>query len=302
MLSFVGRKWKKTPLTVGIKPQPWLKNAWRKMPLCACIENHVKGRFSDSHQGCRFETSGSLPVFTNRRLKCPVPLKHSLHSASSHLYLHVQVNRKSLLYTNQLLLNQYPANCNFVWGWASSAPDTSLTGPAALPQGLMSDNTPLGVAGKRKICYATGTIFTFLWSKICLIQKLRLACVSHLWLCWAHVRSNLSHCGLRRNQSTISTAMWSVAKVAVSTTRPLSRKIRVNRLKPDVTTPLVQITRVNPGTTMMIRRPRIRSNQLVRPAQQGQSTKRFSLTDYLYRPFALQAFPVTTTLRGELPC
>lgn len=296
MVAGLRQKSAKTPVTVGFKPHLRLKNAWEKLPLFACMRIHVKGKISDSHQGCRFLNSGGLPVFTNRRLKCPVPLKHSLHSASLHSYLHVQASRKSLLYTNQLLLNQYPASCNFVRGWIFSAPDTSRTGIAALPQGLISDNTACGVAAKRKICYHPGTIFTFLWSKICLALKQLQACVSHWLLCWGHARSKLNHHALHRNLSTTNMGMWLAAKVADATIQPRNRKIHVCLRKADVTTSRVPTIRVNPGTTKSTLRG------ITTVQQQANSTKRIRLTDYLYPSDALKAFPVTTNLRGELLC
>jgi len=300
MVSVLRQKCGKTPVTVGFKPQSWLKSAWAKLALFAGTGIRVKGIFSDGRRGCRFLTSGGLPVFTNRRLKCPVPLKHSLHSASLHSYLHVQVSRKSLLYTNQLLLSQYPASCNFVRGGICSAPDTSRTGIAALPQGLISDNTPCGVAAKRKICYHQGTVFTFLWSKICLALKQLQACVSHWLLSWEHARNKWNRHALRRNLSITNMGMWSAAKVAGNMIRPLSKKIRACRRKMNALTRRVQTTLANRGTTTTILSVLSRNSQ---PDQrQAQSTKRIRLTDYLYPSDTLNAFSVTTNLRGELPC
>lgn len=300
MVAGLRQKSAKTPVTVGFKPHLRLKNAWEKLPLFACMRIHVKGKISDSHQGCRFLNSGGLPVFTNRRLKCPVPLKHSLHSASLHSYLHVQASRKSLLYTNQLLLNQYPANCNFVRGWICSTPDTPQTGIAALPQGLISDNTPCGVAEKRKLCYRARTIFTFLWSKICLIQRQLLACVSHwLWF-WGHARNKQSLLVSLHSPSIINTGMWLAAKVAVNMIRRLSMKIHACRRKKTALILRVLTILVLLGSKM---RGRIKvRRQTTTCQQQARSTKRIRLTDYLYPSDTLKAFPVTTNLRGELTC
>ncbi len=297
MVAGLRRQSAKKPVTVGFKPHSRLKSAWEKLPLFDCMGIHVKGKISDSHQGCRFLTSGGFPVFTNRRLKCPVPLKHSLHSASLHSYLHVQVSRKSLLYTNQLLLSQYPANCNSVRGWIFSAPDTPRTGIAALPQGLISDNTPYGVAEKRKLCYYSSTIITFLWSKICLVQKQLQACVSHWLSCWGHARSKLSHRALRRNLSITNMGMWLAAKVAGATIRPRSRKTLASRQ--------MAVASIFPGPTTLVShgaRTTILRRQTTTCQQQVRSTKRIRLTDYLYPSDTLKAFPVTTNLRGELLC
>ena len=57
-------------------------------------------------------------------------------------YLHVQLSKKSQLYTNQLLLSQYLAKCNTVWGRFHLPPPNRLE---ALPSLLFANALRLSV-------------------------------------------------------------------------------------------------------------------------------------------------------------